>query len=258
MLKGEFLVPIAKRAYRHLQSHPYFSILMIGFYLVYFIFAFIFALLIKQFSDSYVQLTKIIASLDSQQVSFNSRQFKILESITTHYIVNYRYIFFSIILVGTLIVLMIQLWLSQARKKEYQSYLLLGERVYKLTAQLIMEQLLLINCVLLLIFACYSLFKIPIMNQITQIEATSLQSKLEDYSSIQSSQEGTISSDSESKNFTRFNVNPFLKGEFINNKFSQTNTLIGCLILIMLNLYSAMIIGIPNYIVLSLRKSKLS
>ena len=54
MLKGEFLVPIAKRAYRHLQSHPYFSILMIGFYLVFFTLTFAFALLIKQFFDSYV------------------------------------------------------------------------------------------------------------------------------------------------------------------------------------------------------------
>lgn len=258
MLKGVFLVPIAKRAYRHLQSHPYFSILMIGFYLVFFTLAFAFALLIKQFSNSSVQLTKIIASLDSQQISLNSRPFKILSSITTHYIVNYRYILLVIILVGTFIMLLIQLWLSQARKKEYQSYLLLGERVYKLTAQLIIEQLLLINCVFLLIFTCYSLFKIPVMNQITQIEATSLQLKLEDYSSIQSSQEGTLSSDFEGKIFTRFNVNPFLKGEFINNNFSQTTTLISCLILIMINLCSGIIIGIPNYIVLSLRKSKLS
>ncbi len=251
-------MPIAKRAYRHLQNHPYFLILMLSFYLVYFTLSFAFALLIKQFSDSSVQLNKIIASLDSQQISLNTRPFRILESITTQYIVDYRYILLAIIIVGVLALLIIQFWLSQARKKEYQSYLLMGERVYKLTAQLIMEQLILINCVLLLIFACYSMFRTPIMNQITQIEATSLQSKLETDPSIQSSQEEASSSDFESKNFTRFNVNPFLKGEFINNKFSQTNTLVGCLILIMINLYSGIIIGIPNYIILTVRKSKLS
>ena len=82
---------IAKRAYRHLQNHPYCLLFMLIFYLVYFILAFVVALLAKQFSDSSVQLSKIIASLDSQHTSLYE-PFKVLESITTHYTMEYQHL----------------------------------------------------------------------------------------------------------------------------------------------------------------------
>lgn len=248
---------IVKRAYRHLQNHPYFLFFMFSFYLVYFAITFLFVLLAKQFSDSSVQLNSIIDSLDSQQISSNSQSFKILETITSNYVSEYNYTLLIIGIVGTLSLLMIQLWLSQVRKHEYQTYLLLGERVHKLTAQLIIEQLLLINCVLLLILTSFSIFTTPIMNQVTQVEAASLQSKLDVDLSLNDSQTTISSSDLEKRNFTRFTIDPFLKGDFVNNRFSQNNTLQNFFIIVAINLYISVVIGMPNAIILSLRRNKL-
>lgn len=248
---------IVKRAYRHLQNHPYFLFFMLSFYLVYFAVTFVLALLAKQFSDSSVQLNSIIDSLDSRQISLSSHPFKLLESITSQYVIEYNYVFLIIGILGTLSLLMTQLWLSRARKHEYQTYLLMGERVHKLTAQLIIEQLLLINSVLLLILTSFSIFTTPIMNQVTQIEAASLQSKLDVDLSLPDSQSAVPSSDLEKKNFTRFTIEPFLKGDFVNNSFSQNNTLQIFSILVAINLYSSIVIGIPNSILLSLRRNKL-
>lgn len=259
-LKGELFLSIAKRAYRNLQSHPYFSIFMLSFYLVYFTLAFTFFLLEKQFSDSSVQLNKIIATLDFQQVSMNSNPFKVLESLTTQSMAKCQYILMLIGSIGAFILLMIQLGLTHARKKEYQTYLLMGERVYKLTAQLVVEQLLLINSILLLLFTFYSMFSVPITNKITQLEAASLQSNYASESSSVASQEQSLSSEFDLKNekFTRFTIDPFLKGDFVNHTFSQNNTLEVFFTLITINLYSSLAIGMPNYILLTLRKNKLS
>lgn len=258
ILKGELFLSIAKRAYRHLQSHPYFAISMLSFYLVYFIIAFAIALLVKQFSVSSVQLNRIIATLVSQQDSLNSEPFKVLEAITAQYIAEYRHILMLLGIVGALILLTIQLGLSQVRKKEYQTYLLMGERVYKLTAQLVMEQLLLINSVLLLILTFYSLFTTPIMNQVAQIEAASLQSEFPTDPTSYASQEQAPSSkpDPENETFTRFTIDPFLKGAFASNKFSQNNTLQALFVILVINLSSGTVIGVPNYIILSLKKNK--
>lgn len=261
ILKGELFLSIAKRAYRHLQSHPYFAISMLSFYLVYFIIAFAIALLVKRFSVSSVQLNRIIATLVSQQDSLNSEPFKVLEAITAQYIAEYRHILMLIGIVGALILLTIQLGLSQVRKKEYQTYLLMGERVYKLTAQLVMEQLLLINSVLFLILTFYSLFTTPIMNQVAQIEAASLQSEFPTDPTSYASQEQAPSSkpdpDPENETFTRFTIEPFLKGKIAYNNFSQNNTLQALFIILVINLSSGTVIVIPNYIILSLKKNKL-
>lgn len=250
---------IAKRAYRHLQNHPYFLIFTLSFYLVYFSLTFAIALLAKQFSDSSIQLNRIIVSLDAQQSSLNSQPFKILEAIATQYSVKYNSILLIIGIAGTLILLTIQLWLSQTRKQEYQTYLLMGERVYKLTAQLILEQLLLINSILLLILVFYSIFTAPVMDQITKIEAAVLQSELEVNLDppLSDSQAAVPPSEFGNEGFTRFTIAPFLKGAFANNNFYQNNTLQVFLIISIINLYSAIVIGIPNAIILSLRKSNL-
>ncbi|SIO22291.1 hypothetical protein SAMN05878443_2026 [Carnobacterium alterfunditum] len=249
---------IAKRAYRHLQNHPYFLIFTLSFYLVYFSLTFAIALLAKQFSDSSIQLNRIIVSLDAQQSSLNSQPFKILEAIATQYNAKYNSILLIIGIAGTLILLTIQLWLSQTRKQEYQTYLLMGERVYKLTAQLIFEQLLLINSILLLILVSYSIFTAPVMDQITKIEAAALQSELEvNLEPLLSDSQAAAPPDFGNEGFTRFTIAPFLKGAFANNNFYQNNTLQAFLIISIINLYSAIVIGIPNAIILSLRRSNL-
>lgn len=257
-MKGELFLSIVKRAYRHLQNHTYFLIFMLSFYLLYFILVFAFVLLIKQFSDSAVQLNKIIESLNSQQISLDNQPFKMLETITTHYIMEYKYILLLIGIAGTVSLLAIQLFLSKTRQKEYHSYLLMGERVYKLTFQLIIEQLLLINSAVLFIFILYSFFTTPILSQVSQLEADTLQQELQTDPSSLSLQSKTPSSDFENESFTRFNVKPFLLGESINSKFVQNNTLQTFLIMVLINLYSCIVIGIPNFIILSLRKNKLS
>ena len=248
---------IAKRAYRHLQNHPYLLMFMLIFYLIYFILAFIVALLAKQFSDSSIQLSRIIASLDSQHTSLNE-PFKILESITTHYTMEYHYLLLLIVFAGTLSMLTIQLFLNRFRKKEYQTYLLMGERVYKLTAQLILEQLLLINTIILVLLLIYSLFATPLMNQVSQLESNILQQELKPSTSLVHLQEDSPILSSENENLTRFNINAFLMGESIHNTFTQNNTLQAFLLIGIINLYSCMVIGIPNYLLLSLKKSTLS
>ncbi|WP_407370989.1 hypothetical protein [Carnobacterium sp.] len=248
---------IAKRAYRHLQNHPYFFLFMLIFYLVYFILAFVVALLAKQFSDSSIQLSHIIASLDSQHTSLYE-PFKVLESITTHYTIEFQYLLLLIVFAGTLSMVMIQLFLSRFRKKEYQNYLLMGERVYKLTTQLIVEQLLLINTIILLLFSIYSLFTTPVMNKISHLETEILQQEIKPNTSLVHLQGDSPLSSSENGDFTRFNVNAFLMGESIHNTFTQNNTLQAFFLAGIINFYSCMVVGIPNYLLLSLKKSTLS
>jgi len=248
---------IAKRAYRHLQNHPYFLLFMLTFYLIYFILAFIVSLLAKQFSDSSNQLNRIIDSLDSQHISLNE-PFKALESITTHYTMEYQYLLLLIIFAGTLSMVMIQLFLSRFRKKEYHTYLLMGERVYKLTAQLIVEQLLLINTIILVLLSIYSLFATPLMNQVSQLESGILQQELKQSNSLVHLQRESPLLSSENENLTRFNINAFLSGESMHNTFTQNNTLQAIILVGIINLYSCIVIGIPNYLLLSLKKNTLS
>ncbi|SDQ16534.1 hypothetical protein LHA31_10885 [Carnobacterium viridans] len=248
---------IAKRAYRHLQNHPYCLLFMLIFYLVYFILAFVVALLAKQFSDSSVQLSKIIASLDSQHTSLYE-PFKVLESITTHYTMEYQHLLLLIVFAGTLSMVVIQLFLSRFRKKEYQTYLLMGERVYKLTTQLIVEQLFLINTIILVLLFIYSLFTTPVMNKISHLESEILQQELKPSASLVHLQRNSPLSSSENGDLTRFNINAFLMGESIHNTFTQNNTLQAFFLVGIINFYSFIVIGIPNYLLLSLKKNTLS
>lgn len=248
---------IAKRAYRHLQNHPYFLLFMLTFYLIYFILAFIVSLLAKQFSNSSIQLNRIIASLDTQYTSLNE-PFKVLESITTHYTLEYQYLLLLIVFAGTICMLLIQLFLSRFRKKEYQTYLLMGEKVYKITAQLIVEQLLLINTIILVLLFIYSLFTIPVMTKISHLESEILQQELNPSTSLVHLQEDSPLLSSENEALTRFNVNAFIMGETVHNTFTQNNTLQAFLLVGIINLYSCLVIGIPNYLLLSLKKSTLS
>lgn len=257
-MKGELTLPIVKRAYRHLQNHPYFLISMLSFYLLYFILVFAVVLLIKQFSDSSIQLTTIVNSLQSQQLSLDVQTFQLLESITKNYLVKYQSIFLAIASVGTISLVLIQLFVSKIRHKEYNTYLLMGERVYKLTAQLIIEHLILTNSVVLFLFVLYSFFAPPIVQQASQFEAETLQMEVKANPPDSTSQKDSSLSESKNENFTRFNVKPFLKGDSINNKFGENNTLQAVFLVVFINLYSCMVIGIPTYIVLSLTKGKLS
>ncbi|MDN5371361.1 MAG: hypothetical protein PWR19_407 [Carnobacterium sp.] len=134
----------------------------------------------------------------------------------------------------------------------------MGERVYKLTAQLIIEHLILINSVVLFLFVLYSFFAPPIVQQASQFEAETLQMEVKANPPDSTSQKDSSLSESKNENFTRFNVKPFLKGDSINNKFGENNTLQAVFLVVFINLYSCMVIGIPTYIVLSLTKGKLS
>ena len=251
-------MPIVKRAYRHLQNQPYFLISMLSFYLLYFILVFAVILLIKQFSDSSNQLTTIVNSLQSQQPSLDDQTFKLLETITKNYLGKYQSIFLAIASLGTISLVLIQLFVSKIRQKEYNTYLLMGERVYKLTAQLIIEHLILINSVVLFLIALYSFFAPPIVQQASQFEANTLQMEVKANPPDSTSQKDPSLSESQNENLTRFNVKPFLKGDSIANQPSENNTLQIVFLVVFINLYSCMVIGIPNYIVLSLTKGKLS
>ena len=255
--KGVLCLTIAKRAYRHLQNHPYFLLFMLTFYLIYFILTFIVLLLAKQFSDSSVQLTKIISSLDSQHTSLYE-PFKVLKSITTHYSIEYQYLLLLILFVGTLSMVLIQLFLSRFRKKEYQTYLLMGERVYKLTTQLIVEQLFLINTIILLLLFIYGLFTTPIMNKVSHLESEILQQEIKPSASLVHLQGDSPLSSSENGDLTRFNINAFLMGESMHNTFTQNNPLQALLLVGIINFYSCIVIGIPNYVLLSQKKNTLS
>lgn len=259
-MEGSFSVSILNRALRSIQRHPFTTMIVSFLYFIYFLFLVGLSLVEVQLSFSSSQLESIMQTMQNQESASETGQIEALTKLMSQIQQQTHYWLLLALLMGTFFFAILQVLLFSLRKKEFRNLLLLGEHKLKLTSQLVLEQLVLVNSILLFFITFYAFFNSTLLNQVSDIESSLVQRAGEELASMDSNSSDSTPVDAVQNdgNITRFNVKGFILSTSMGHERVQSTWERLAMTIAFANLFVILVVSIPNVLLLHFKKNVLS
>ena len=202
------------------------------------------------------QLSSTVNTIREYDTTLYAKPFEELVGKTSRLFLNSRLFFTVFIFIGFISIICTQLILYHFRKQEYRSYILLNEQPSKLSHQITLEQLIVLNLALMSLFILYVFFQSHLFTFLSQMETSILVShptKIENMT-IHSISEPTSILDEQG--FTRFHIRPFLVGSKNEHLFNLAVRHQFPIIALFLNIVTYCLTYLSNYIIFYVKTKK--